>query len=254
MARYTYGDSQLAGERLTLVAATFEPTTRTFLERAAPRGPALAVDVGCGPGLTTRLLHEVTRASETVGLDASEAYVARAAAGAPPGVRFAVHDATVTPFPVGPVDVVYARLLLAHLGDPAAVVVGWSTTLRHDGMVLLDDLEDIETDDPAFRAYLDEVALAVIRREGGALLVGPTLRAMADPPGTERTHDEVATLTPPPEITARIFGMNLAVLVERGEVDPRPDLAEELEAIEGGRRAAPPVVWRMRQLALRRTG
>lgn len=254
MTRYTYGDSALAAERLALVASTFEPSTRGFLEAAAPRDVTLAVDLGCGPGYTTRLLHEATGAQRTVGLDASPAYVDRATATAPPDVRFQVHDATVVPLPIGPADAIYARLLLAHLRDPAATVGAWTTQLARGGVLLLDDLEAIEAGHPAFRSYLDEVALAVVRREGGALLVGPALHAMADPPGTERTHDAVATFVPPPRTTARIFGMNLAVLVERGETSPRPDLAEELEAIGAGRAAAEPIAWSMRQVALRRLG
>ena len=254
MTRYTYGDSALAARRLALVAATFEPSTRVFLERAAPRAPRQAVDLGCGPGHTTRLLHRVTGATATLGLDASEAYVSRARAEAPSGVSFEVHDATAVPFPAGSVDAIYARLLLAHLRDPARVVAAWATQLAEGGAVLLDDLEAIETAHPVFRTYLDDVALAVIRREGGSLLVGPLLHRMADPPGTERTHDEVATFSPPTATTARIFAMNLAVLVERGETSPHPDLAAELEAIADGRAAAQPVGWSMRQVALRRIG
>src|SRR4051794_17612598 len=71
MARYAYGDSDLAAERLALVATVFEPTSREFVQAAAPRSPALAVDLGCGPGHTTRLLHEATGAARTLGLDAS---------------------------------------------------------------------------------------------------------------------------------------------------------------------------------------
>jgi trans-aconitate 2-methyltransferase len=51
MGRYTYGDSALAAERLGLVARMFEPTTRSFLEAVIGRSPALAVDLGCGPGI-----------------------------------------------------------------------------------------------------------------------------------------------------------------------------------------------------------
>jgi hypothetical protein len=46
--------------------------------------------------------------------------------------------------------------------------------------------------------------------------------------------------------------MNLAVLVERGETDPRPDLADTLAAIVDGRVHATPVEWSMRQVAFRR--
>lgn len=254
MTRYTYGDSELAAERLGLVAATFAPVTRRFLHRTAPRDPGLAIDVGCGPGHTTALVHEVTRADRTVGLDASAAYVARARRVAPPGVSFEVHDAAQVPFPTGPADLVYARLLLAHLREPEAVVRAWTTQLAPGGVVLLDDLEAITTVDHAMRTYLEEVAGPVVRREGGALLVGPALHAMPDPPGTERIHDDVATFTPPAPVSARIFAMNLAVLVERGETEAPPGLADALAAIVDGRVHAEPVSWSMRHVALRRVG
>ena len=176
-----------------------------------------------------------------------------ARADAPPGVRFVEHDATEIPFPTGPADAVFARLLLAHLADVGDVVRRWSTMLTIGGMVLLDDLEAIDAPEPVFREYLDDVAVAVVRREGGQLFVGPTLHAMPDPAGTTRVHDDVATFSPPVEVTARVFGMNLAVLTEGNEVPARPDLAAGLDAIARGMRRAEPATWRVRQLAIRRT-
>ncbi|MGE5225987.1 MAG: class I SAM-dependent methyltransferase, partial [Planctomycetaceae bacterium] len=235
MTRYTYGDSDLAAERLALVAATFEPTTRAFLEAAGPPRPRLALDLGCGPGLTTRLLHGTLDAERTIGVDASAAYVGRASLGAPERVSFVEQDVTRLPLPGAPAGAIYARLLLAHLVDPPAVVGKWTTQLASGGVLLLDDLEVIETDEPACRAYLDEVAVPVVRSQGGVLFVGPALHAMPDPPRTERVHDAVASFTPPAATSALIFAMNLAVLTEREEIAPRPDLAAELDAIASGR-------------------
>jgi trans-aconitate 2-methyltransferase len=87
MGRYTYGDSALAVERLGLVARMFEPTTRSFVGAVTDRSPHLGVDLGCGPGHTTRLLHRVTGARSTVGLDRSEAFVAEPAGTSRPGCR-----------------------------------------------------------------------------------------------------------------------------------------------------------------------
>jgi SAM-dependent methyltransferase len=253
VARYTYGDSTVAAQRLALVAATFDPVSRGFIRAAARAARSwLAVDLGCGPGHTTQLLHHVTGAARTVGLDASASYVELARASAPPGVSFEVHDVRVVPFPTGPCDILYARLLLAHLPDPGARVHDWASQLQPGGIALLDDLETIDTDDPEFRTYLDEVALAVIRRQGGALFVGPILHAMPDPPDTERVHDAVATFAPPAAVTARIFGMNLQVLTDRGEVEPQPEIADALRAIAEGTSRAQPVEWSMRQIALRK--
>ena len=169
------------------------------------------------------------------------------------GRDFSVHDATRLPFPEEPADLVFARLLVAHLADPAGAITRWSTTLTDHGRILVDDLEAIDTDEPTFRRYLDEVAIPVVMAQGAGLLVGQTLHAMGDPEGIRRVHDDVVPLTPPAAATARIFGMNLAVLTERGEVGPRPDLAEGLAAIGDGRREAAPVAWRLRQIAWERS-
>jgi trans-aconitate 2-methyltransferase len=253
MGRYTYGDSALAVERLGLVARMFEPTTRSFLEAVIDRSPALSVDLGCGPGHTTRLLHRVTGARWTVGLDRSDAFVAEARRDEPAGVSFMVHDVTTVPFPTEPADLGYARLLLAHLADGAGVVRRWSPTLTIGGLLLVDDLEGLEAPEPAFRRYLDDVAIAVVKAQGGDLFVGPRLHRMPDPPGCERIRDEVTAFSPPASLTARVFGMNLGVLVERGETEPRPDLAAALEEVASGRREGRRATWRVRQVAWRRT-
>ena len=252
MARYTYGDSDLAGDRLARVARLFRPTTEAFLRAASPREADVAIDLGCGPGHTTALVHETARARRTVGIDRSEAF-ARRARDRTPGLAFVAADVASALLPIARAGLVYARLLLAHLPEPSEVVARWSTILTIGGRVLIDDLEAIETDDEVLRSYLDDVALAVIRAQGGALFVGPALQASRDPAGLARVYDEVVAFTPPPAETARVFAMNLAVLTERGEVAPRADLAAALEAIASGVRHAEPVRWRIRQLAWERS-
>ena len=248
--RYTYGDSELAGDRLELVARLFEPTSAAFLRAAVAEAPPLALDLGCGPGLTTTLLHRTTGAGQTVGLDRSHAFARRARASA--GLGFVVAEVVDAGLPCRSAALIYARLLVAHLPDPAATIARWATSLVPQGRVLVDDLESIEADG-VFRTYLDDVALAVIRAHGGTLFVGPGLHAAADPPGLARVHDEVASVTPAPAETARVFAMNLAVLTGNGAVRPRPDLAHELAAIAEGEHSCEPVRWRFRQIAWERT-
>jgi trans-aconitate 2-methyltransferase len=251
VARYTYGDSALAGERLELVAELFEPASRAFLI-AAGGTPAVAVDLGSGPGATTELLADATGARITIGVERSLPFVRRAT-GLRRG-RFVAADVAVGHVPVRDADLLYARLLLAHLTDPAMAVARWSTSLTIGGRILVDDLELIETEDEVFRTYLDDVALAVVRAQGGALFVGPILHEASDPTGFHRVHDEVVSFAPPAGDTARVFAMNLEVLTQRGEVEPRPHLADELAAIAEGRRPAEAVRWDIRQLAWERTG
>ena len=142
--RYTFGDGDLAADRLALVAAVFEPTSRALLIRAdavvagGADGVGRAVDLGCGPGHTTRLVAAVCRARATLGLDASERFVATARSLTDdPAVTYAVHDVTRAPLPGGPADLVHARLLLAHLPGPLDVVELWRSCLRPGGVLVL---------------------------------------------------------------------------------------------------------------------
>lgn len=247
-ARYTYGDSEFAADRLDLVARMFEPTTRRFLERVGVPEARLAIDLGCGPGNTTRLIADVLRPVRTVGLDRSVTFLERARRGAPPGVEFQEHDALATPFPMGPADVLFCRLLLAHLPDRADVVARWATQLAPNGLLLLDEIEDFRSDQPALVDYV-RFASGVVERAGGRLVAGPELATMPDPPGTERVVDDVALMDVSPSDTATSFLMNLAVLVEDGEVEPQPELAAALGGI--AERGAGHIEWRVRQIAFR---
>jgi trans-aconitate 2-methyltransferase len=248
-ARYTYGDSDAAGDRLDLVARLFEATSRRFLEAAAPRMPDLALDLGCGPGNTTRLIADTLRPRRTVGFDRSRAFLERARIDAPASVGFVEHDVFATPFPTEPADVIFARLLLAHLPDRAGVVARWATQLSPGGIVLLDELEELRTEVRVFQEYLS-IVVEVVERSGGRLFCGAELDAMPEPPGTQRIWDQVVTLDATASMVAPIFGANLRVLSERGEIEPRPGLERDLAEI--AERGGGPIDWRLRQTAFRR--
>src|SRR6516162_8740666 len=98
--RYTFGDTDEASLRLKRLAEMYEADTRELLERSRLQTPRLAIDLGCGPGWSTSLLGEVLNPVRTVGLDASERYVAEARRTLGPGLEFQVHDITRAPFPV----------------------------------------------------------------------------------------------------------------------------------------------------------
>ena len=80
---YTFGDTDLAAERLRLLARMYEPSSGALLESVAAAEPCrLALDLGCGPGHTTRLVAERTRALQVIGIDQSERAISRALQGA----------------------------------------------------------------------------------------------------------------------------------------------------------------------------
>ena len=191
-----------------------------------------------------------------LGLDQSASFVALAAADAPPGVSFAVHDVTRAPFPCPPADVLSCRLLLSHLPDPAATLTTWATQLAPGGLLLIDEVEGVHTDDPALRGYLDTAA-ALLASRGQTLEIGPALHRLPDPPGLARRHDGLAILAPPADRAAAMFAENLAVwgaqAVTDGVAGERElqALAQDLAIVADGQRAAS-ITWELRQLAFQR--
>ncbi len=263
---YALGDNRVAGDRLALLAEVFGPTSEAMLRAHAPVRTRLAVDLGCGPGHTTRLVARCTDARETVGLDASAAFVARAAEetatelanlGPMPGtIRFVHHDVTRLPWPVPAADLVFARYLLTHLPDPVETLGRWGTQLRPGGRLLVDEVERIDTEIEVFRTYLD-VSGAMIAHYGAHLYVGSDVRDASGVPGLRTVASETATIAPSTAVVARIFAMNLATWrhdpyvehhVDPAVVDALADgLDELLEARTTGR-----ITWTHRQLVLER--
>jgi trans-aconitate 2-methyltransferase len=84
--------------------------------RPVPGGRA--IDLGCGPGELTRVLHETVQAKATVGLDNSETMLAAAAAHAGRGLTFKL--GTILRFaPTKPFDLVFSNAALQWVPDHA---------------------------------------------------------------------------------------------------------------------------------------
>ncbi|PFG73902.1 methyltransferase domain-containing protein [Tepidiforma thermophila] len=87
-----------------------------LLELVRPAPGGRAVDLGCGTGELTRVLHERLGAAETLGIDSSPAMLERAAQFAGGGLRFELADiATFTA--ERPFDVVFSNAALQWLPD-----------------------------------------------------------------------------------------------------------------------------------------
>ena len=146
-SRYTYGEGDLAARRLELVAELMEPSSRSFLAQAVGFCPHLALDLGSGLGHTTRLIAEVTGSESVICIERSENLLSKARASAPEGVSFIGHDITQMPLPHGgEADLIHARLLLTHLPRPETAVEDWLTQLAPGGLLVLQEVERIETE------------------------------------------------------------------------------------------------------------
>jgi trans-aconitate 2-methyltransferase len=254
--RYTFGDTALAARRLALLAEVLAVPSRAFLQDATPPNPRVALDLGCGPGYTTALVAEATGASRTVGFEASAAFVG-AARRSFPGLEFAVHDVTVTPFPVAEPNLVFARLVLAHLPDPARQARTWAYQLAPGGRLLLDELDSLDAPDPVLGRYEDLVS-AVVADRGGPMHAGPLLADFSDGPDVATRSSAASTLAVPVPVAARLYAMNLEVWRQGlfahlhfagAELD---DLARGLaELIRTGQGH---VDWRLRHVVVERHG
>ena len=93
------------------------------------------VDLGCGTGLLTKILHEEMGAKETVGIDSSPAMLARAQSsfGDVPGLSFAQGD-IATWLDEG-LDLVFANASLQWIDDHLNLLARMRTALREDGQL-----------------------------------------------------------------------------------------------------------------------
>jgi SAM-dependent methyltransferase len=257
---YTFGDSALAADRLALLAATYEPSSARLLRMCASLAPRRAVDLGCGPGHSTRLLHALVAPGATLGVDSSPDHVARARATAPPGIEYAVHDVTVAPLPgATPPDLLYCRFLITHLREPARVLAAWASAAAPGRAALvIEETAEISSPDPAFALYYRLVA-ELQRHYGQELNIGRTLERVVPGSGWSAEIDVVREQSLPARRMARVHGLNLATWREdpfaRATFAPEllDELARALDAIAFGRADAPDVHHAMRQLVLMKT-
>jgi len=202
---YSFGDTELAAERLHVLDAVFAPTTDALLD-GLPRLPARIADLGCGPGATTARLVDRWPSARVTGVDTSEAFLTAARAGVP-AADFVAADVTA-PLPGAPYDLVYARFLLAHLPDVAAAVRAWVAALGSGGVLVLEETEHIASSDPWFARY-EAVSYGRVASVGAHVYAGADITA-AIPAGIEVMLDRVIELDPTAGEAAGMFWRNLA--------------------------------------------
>jgi len=250
---YTFGETDTAAQRLALLAAAYQPATQAFLDEWGPREPEHAIDLGCGPGYTTRLVRQALRPRFTTGVDASPRFLQDAQCTPDQGIAFVHHDVTQEPFPTAPADFFFCRFLLTHLHDPGTALRAWAASARPGARLLVQETAWLRANDPTIARYYELVA-ALQSGYGQSLEVGTDLDARVRSRGWKILSSRLAVLQQPATVMARLHAMNIRTWGHDRLVQASFDLAEVasiqagLERIGSGAQPAHPVSNALRQL------
>lgn len=92
-------------------------------------------------------------------------------------------------------------MLLTHLRDPISVLERWETQLRPKGLLLVEEVEWIQTEHPLLHRYL-EIQAALLRQQANELYIGLRLQQYQVNDQLKRRLSRVYHL---PVSTARTF-------------------------------------------------
>jgi trans-aconitate 2-methyltransferase len=180
---YTFGDNAVTAVRLQRLADLFRPSLETFVTEHLPRPIGHVLDLGCGPGHTTRALAALLTVARVTGLDDSASFIEEAARTPVPNVVYRVADVTqprdaAAPGVLPPADGLYSRFLLTHLPRPGEALSTWATYLTTGAVCLLQETGAMKGSHRALARYYELVA-DLQRRHGQRLDIG---RALSDLP------------------------------------------------------------------------
>jgi trans-aconitate 2-methyltransferase len=253
---YTFGDNDRAAARLGLLAEVYEPSTRRLLDGLGVGPIDVALDLGCGPGHSTELVHATVGARKTWGLDASEHLIELARSRLGPPFAFAVHDATHSPLPVLGADLAYARHLLAHLACPRAVLTACASAVRPEGRFVLEETAALDSSEPVFVDYYARVR-AMLRHYGQDMFVGSDLERLAQgTPWRVERFERISVLLDA-RAMATLHAMNVrtwsqdAFAASTFDARAMGAVTEDLDAIAAGEREVSPVTCVLGQAVLR---
>jgi trans-aconitate 2-methyltransferase len=262
---YAFGDTDIAARRLELLAHVFEHSTRAFLREGSATSLGLAqnlaqkiaIDLGCGPGFTTHLIAEALGFSRVVGLETSQRFIELARATASARISFELHDVCAVPFPTGLADMIFCRFLVTHLSDPADALAKWAAQLNHGGLLMMEEVERINTGHPVLRTYVGIVE-AMLQSQSNTLYAGPLIAELDRPQGLQHVASEVRRVAVANADAADLFRLNMQVWKEHAFIRENysektiRDLDRALEAIARERGTTSDIEWSMRQVILRR--
>ncbi|KAF5412145.1 MAG: Trans-aconitate 2-methyltransferase [Candidatus Methanophagaceae archaeon] len=254
---YVFTGKGIAAERLEKVNKLFFPATKNSLQTQALEKVSLLVDLGCGPGYTTRALSSIINANEYLGLDNSKYFIeqARALSKDFAQIAYKLHDVTKTPFPAEKADIIYSRFLLTHMHTPKRTILDWGTQLSDVGMLIIEETEDIKTDVPVFKEYI-RIADALLRSNGNILFIGKILDEWGYNGKLEKKYCGVAEVPTSTKQAAEIFLLNIPSWKDNEFIKEKyyGDIRRLESGLRGMREAnddKETIEWKIRQMVLR---
>ncbi len=250
--RYTFGDSNIATERLKRIAVFFNPLAEEFITSHLNRKIELAIDLGCGPGFSTAMIAKTTKAPNVIGIDISENFLDYAKKHFP---NFTFIKDNVKAFHLKTkADLIYLRFLLSHLDKVRSLVKSWLNHLNPNGMLIIDELEDIYTDNTVFLKYLS-VNEELIYQQGAKLYIGKTLDQELS--GLPILFNESRLIPVPDWQAASWFYPNTMSVWEKEEWTKlkltkiqRTKISEQLFNIFSEKKNISNITWRMKKMII----
>jgi SAM-dependent methyltransferase len=257
---YTFGDSAVAAVRLRRLADLFRPSLETFVMEHLPRPTRHVLDVGCGPGHTTRALAALLTGARVTGLDHSSSFIEEAVRTPVANVVYCVGDVTrardeVVP-DLPPADALYSRFLLTHLPHPGEALSTWASYLTSGAFCLLQETAAMTGNHPALARYYELVA-DLQQRHGQRLDIGRALSDLPDRHLYDVRYSGERRFSLPASRMAELHRLNLMTWRHdplAASFDPREleSLEAELAQIAEGRGVQPVVEYSMGELVVQR--
>jgi len=197
---YTITGGDQGKRRLNLLAEIFQPTTRRLLKDAGLHPGDRCLDLGCGGGHVALDMARIVGPDGFVtGIDFDPQIVELARKDAKDAgignIDYRAADARA--FDGGPFDLIYARFLLSHLGEPENVLARMRQLARPGGRIVVEDIDMSGSywhpHDPA-HARFAELYTTAVRRGGGDADLGRRLPAVARAAGLTDIHCNVFQL------------------------------------------------------------
>lgn len=257
---YTFGDNAVAAVRLQRLADLFRPSLEAFVTEHLSGPVRHVLDMGCGPGHTTRSLAALLPSARITGLDLSASFIEATASILLPNVTFFVGDVT-RPREVSVPDLaraegLYSRFLLTHLPNPGDALSTWASYLTAGALCLLQETAAMTADHPAIARYYELVA-DLQRRHGQRLDIGRQLPDLVDARLYAVRHSGERRFALPASRMAELHRLNLMTWRhdrQAAQFDPHElaSLEAELAGIAAGGAGAAVVEYSMGELVLER--